>query len=579
MAKTQNFDKFLEVLGKNFASKDIVYVGVNKENYNKKHEQEDMKFARTFTQAPVPFSALKNYIAQNCRQADVYICFNPVKGARKKANAGDSYIIAIDIDGVKVPDDELAPSYYWETSPDKYQGIWVVDNLLTPTEQEELARKLVLKYGFDSASADIVHFYRPPGTFNHKYKGDPIRVSNMYGEGTVFRKRDLMKALSKVSVTVSGDISSEAIKDIRYSLDDLQDKYDLLPLWNNRKILDRSTYAYNIEKRMIEKGANKSEIKFILLNLPREYQKFDISNVDAEVHRVFAKNEPLPPDPKEQVSMKRQPDIGGKKKIGKASVSYTKVADIKEIDLSDKWLIEDVWANNSAGVIIAPPKSFKSTLTTNLSVAVASGEPFDGKRVKQGGVFIVQAENDLGQERAKIEAIHGSVDLPIYYSDEHITLDRIIKLKQVIKDLDIKLLIIDPLYLLFGVGDINKHQDVTQRLENLTELKKQTGVSIMLVHHTRKLERGTRVSSSDAYGSAFIEGWYESMITLQRNENMTSSTMTTYFRNARSGDKYILAVDDDMKCRMIPLAEDDKVKVNKPRIKKEAVNEQSQRGD
>lgn len=50
------------------------------------------------------------------------------------------------------------------------------------------------------------------------------------------------------------------------------------------------------------------------------------------------------------------------------------------------------------------------------------------------------------------------------------------------------------------------------------------------------------------YGSAFIEGWYESMILLQRTSN-NSSRMTTFFRNHRSGDVYDLVVDDNMGCK------------------------------
>ena len=70
----------------------------------------------------------------------------------------------------------------------------------------------------------------------------------------------------------------------------------------------------------------------------------------------------------------------------------------------------------------------------------------------------------------------------------------------------------------------------------------------MLVHHSRKLERGAKIQTSDMYGSAVIEGWYESMILLQRQSN-NSSRMVTYFRNYKSGYVYDLVVDDNMGCR------------------------------
>ena len=151
-------------------------------------------------------------------------------------------------------------------------------------------------------------------------------------------------------------------------------------------------------------------------------------------------------------------------------------------------------------------------------------------------------------EQHKIYSITGETELPIYFVDDNITMDHIYKLKDSILELGVKLLIIDPMYLLFGSGDINKHKDIVLRLEMLSNLSKKTNCSIMLVHHSRKLERGAKIQTSDMYGSAFIEGWYESMILLQRQSN-NSSRMVTYFRNHKSGDVYDLVVDDNMGCK------------------------------
>lgn len=128
-------------------------------------------------------------------------------------------------------------------------------------------------------------------------------------------------------------------------------------------------------------------------------------------------------------------------------------------------------------------------------------------------------------------------------------MEHMYKLVNDIRELEVKLLIIDPMYLLFGSGDINRHQDIVERLEILSRLSKETGCSVMLIHHSRKLERGAKIQTSDMYGSAFIEGWYESMILLQRKTH-NSSRLTTYFRNHKSGDVYDLVVDDNMGCKV-----------------------------
>ena len=224
--------------------------------------------------------------------------------------------------------------------------------------------------------------------------------------------------------------------------------------------------------------------------------------------------------------------------------------EIQPFDPTDFWLIEDLWENGSVGVIGAPSKSFKSTLALNLACAVATGKPFDGRKVKQGAVLIIQGENNLSMEQHKIYAITGcETPSPIYYVEDNITMEQVYKLENDIRELGVKLLIIDPMYLLFGNGDINKHQDIVERLEMLTRISKNTGCAVMLIHHSRKLEKGAKIQTSDMYGSAFIEGWYESMILLQRKSN-NSSVMTTYFRNHKSGDVYDLVVDDNMGCRV-----------------------------
>ena len=553
--------EFLDLLRRNYAEDDLIPFGVNKKFYNEKHSED--RFRRDFEEYKYKIKLIPSQVKALRDKYDLYICFTPVKdGKRIKPNAQDSFIIAQDIDGVPIPED-LPPSYYWETSPGKYQGVWILDNKVTPQEQEIINRKLIAKYGFDPCGADIVHFYRIPGTRNHKY-ASTFSVSGMQGKGTVYRKRDIIKHLKDVDITTSVVTDDEPIEYKEYDLEELLLEYSVKQAYGNTLGSDRSEWAWNIESKMFINGASKEEVKFVLLNAPDYMAKFTDKTVDAEVNRVYAKikaedreiAEELETKPKELKRLDRGSDgivrfedteIRGKKPQ-KGKVNIKRVDEIEPFDPTDFWLIEDLWENNSVGVIGAPSKSFKSTLTLNLACAVATGKPFDGREVKQGAVLIIQGENNLSMEQHKIYSITGETELPIYFVDDNITMDQIFKLKSSIIELGIKLLIIDPMYLLFGSGDINKHQDIVFRLEMLSVLSKKTNCSIMLVHHSRKLERGAKIQTSDMYGSAFIEGWYESMILLQRQSN-NSSRMVTYFRNHKSGDVYDLVVDDNMGCK------------------------------
>ena len=560
-------NKFIELLQRNFGEKDLVNFGVNKKFYLERKVKEDPEFEDRFSR---DFEQAKHYVKHIGSQVkalrdkyDLYLSFTPTGGKeRKKTNAQDTYIIAQDIDGAPIPTD-LPPSYFWETSPNKYQGVWVLDNKVNPQEHEILCRKLVKKYGFDPCGVDIVHLYRIPSTVNHKYATD-FKVSGLQGEGTVYRKRDFMKHLEDVDITSRTVVENEEIEYVNFDLDAVLEEYNAFKEFTHELAVDRSEWAWKLEQKMIMNGASKEEVKFVLLNAPDGKAKFTEETVDAEVNRAFAKSESLAEESEEEVELVTEltskmsiEEQGGKSiktvskkgKKRKNKFNIVRVDEIEPFDPTDFWLIEDFWENGSVGVIGAPSKSFKSTFALNLACAVATGKPFDGRKVKQGAVLIIQGENNLSMEQHKIYAVTGcDTPPPIYFVDDNITMEQVYRLENDIRELGVKLLIIDPMYLLFGSGDINRHQDIVERLEMLTRLSKNTGCAVMLIHHSRKLERGAKITTSDMYGSAFIEGWYESMILLQRKSN-NSSTMTTYFRNHKSGDVYDLVVDDNMGCR------------------------------
>lgn len=579
--------EFLDILKRNYSEDDLIPFGVNKKFYNQKHPEN--RFNRDFEEHKYRIKLIPDQVKALRDKYDLYICFTPVKdGKRIKPNAQDSFVIAQDIDGAPIPED-LTPSYYWQTSPGKYQGVWILDNAVNPQEHEIICRKLIKKYNFDPCGSDIVHFYRIPSTRNHKY-ASTFNVSGMQGKGTVYRKRDIMKRLEDVDITTSVVTNNEPIEYKEFDLDELLLDYSVKQEFYNILGYDRSEWAWNVESKMIINGASKEEVKFVLLSAPDAMAKFTEKTIDAEVNRVYAKVEAEAKEIEEELedraSLKRlskapkgivrieDTELRGKKPH-KGKVNIKRVDEIEPFDPTDFWLIEDLWENNSVGVVGAPSKSFKSTLTLNLACAVATGKPFDGREVKQGAVLIIQGENNLSMEQHKIYSITGETELPIYFVDDNITMDHIYKLKDSIIKLGIKLLIIDPMYLLFGSGDINKHQDIVLRLEMLSDLSKNTNCSIMLVHHSRKLERGAKIQTSDMYGSAFIEGWYESMILLQRQSN-NSSRMVTYFRNHKSGDVYDLVVDDNMGCKAYKRNDDSGYETDKMELKRLTKKEKEQ---
>lgn len=512
--------KFKDVLSLNFGKDDEIHVGL-------------LASSGQFNNGTITLGEIDEFITEYKDDYNVFMCYAPIEGDdRLLENAKPTRFLVADIDGAEIPK-EFQPSYYWETSPNKYQGLWISDKVIAPKDYEVLAHAMVKKFKFDSAS-DIVHLYRIPTTINHKY-ATPQEVSEPKGDGVVYRRQDIFEILEFDKYkkgTKKKKVKGKKIPNKEYDLEELYKKYEVKPLVD-REITDRSAYVYAIAKALYEQGAKSSEVKYVVMSTDQD--KWDIDEIDKVLLRIKSKT-------------KRRKKVSSSVNISEDEVHIIGINDVKEGEHGEEWLIEGLWEYDSVGLIVAPPKSYKSTLITNMAVAVASGKPFDGRKVIQGGVLILQGENSLVAEKSRMMNIAGTTDLPIYYVQSSINLDNIEVLKRTIIENSIKMLVIDPLYLLFGSGNMNHQVDVTPKLRTLTELRKETGCSIILVHHTRKTDGSSDLSTSDINGSGFFEGWYESLIMLQppRRTVVRKVKMFNRFRN-HMGSEGTIRIDDNLK--------------------------------
>lgn len=511
-------DKFIKSISVNYGKDELL-------NFS-------FKTGKQMVNRPFPFSKIKEIIEKYRDNADIYMTFCPLAGGQRKLEyALPTRIIAADIDEAKIPKD-FEPSYYWETSPGKKQGIWIIDNELTTEEYEHIAKAMSIMYDFDSAN-DVVHLYRLPLTKNHKYK-QHFSVSEPIGDGKIYRKKRVIEKFKNVKIKKKKKIRKHKIKRINYDINELLEKYNAKARFN-KDITDRSEYVFALASQMFENGAKESEVKAVLEASPQD--KWSGAKLDNQILEIKAKTTVLPKI------------LPIKKKQSKKSDNDIVIRKIEDIDIEgneSEWLIEDFWEDSSVGMIVAPPKTFKSTLINNFAISVASGTPFCGKNVKQGGVMILQGENTLQNERRRLQKIYkDAYKLPIYYIETQLTLDNIELVKNAIIDNNIKMLVVDPLYILFGAGDINSQKDVTSKLTKLTKLKKETGVSIMVVHHTKKNDSEHKMSANDIYGSAFFNGWYESMIMLEPVAKERNIVIHTSFRNFIPS-KYNARINDDL---------------------------------
>lgn len=195
---------------------------------------------------------------------------------------------------------------------------------------------------------------------------------------------------------------------------------------------------------------------------------------------------------------------------------------------ANSWLVENIVPVGQAGLVVAPSKSFKSSMTLNMAIAVSQGKEFAGLRTKKGNVLIIDQEdtdfvlhqrlNSYGEEE-QLKGLHFLTG-GMFRLDNNNHMNR---LYTFIKENDIKLVILDNLKDLLSTEDtLNDMSRMNNVLNKITRLKLMLNdVTFILVAHARKSvadesldNKEFRVRSTHALGSSAIGSWFEFCLTM-----------------------------------------------------------------
>ena len=468
------------------------------------------------------------------KEYDLYFSPMPYSGPRRRIeNSLDTKFLAQDIDEHDNPDElDPAPSYIWESSPNKYQGLWELDRYIEEPEYTPLNKSLAEHLGCDDCF-DFTHVYRIPGTINHKYKNKP-EVTQVKESKKIYKPKNLQRKVGatqpreqKQPTEAPGgsDLTERKIyakytipKDIRglLALDDLTG-------------VDRSNMIWYIENKLYEIGMTPNEIIHLVRN--SAFNKYkgrhdEVRRLKKELEKIISGD----------ISPKQSKDI-----------QPLKVSSFMDVmsnpNTFEGWLVKGFWGKRSHGIVAGMPKTLKSTLVHDLIVSVASGTPFLGKYpvLDPGPVLVVQNENAdyVMKDRTEKLILHRGLggiaepiaedavrlqfpgELPISFinqqgfllsSEEHrAALEALIKEQQPV------LVVLDPLYLMFD-EDLNSAKDLNPVLNWLLYLKNEYKTSVMLIHHYNKGSAGVAKGGPRMMGSVILYGWIESAWYLSKDD-------------------------------------------------------------
>lgn len=176
-----------------------------------------------------------------------------------------------------------------------------------------------------------------------------------------------------------------------------------------------------------------------------------------------------------------------------------------------EYLVEGLLPLGGAAMLAAPPKRRKSFLVQDLVLSVATGRPFLGRKTRQGRTLYLALEDGLRRLQARQNAILGRETIASHDCMYAVAapklnaglLDAIRTWKQ---QTDGVLVAIDVFQRIRPDGSkTNDYQLDYGAVAPLNDLANELGITILLIHHTRKMENADDIFS-DISGSNGIYG-------------------------------------------------------------------------
>jgi len=484
------------------------------------------------------------------------------KGRRIEDVQGSSWLWA-DLDEVHPTDAAklgYLPTVAIQSSPGRYQALWRLQKELPPKSLEKLNRALSYALDADRGGWDLTQVLRLPGTRNFKYADAPMVELMWYKPELVYDPHSMW---AKLKAALPPDEFKAAVS-VVIPKKGISGRAKVLLRAKSEDVVagERSSRLWELECLLAEAGLGVDEIYELVWNTAwnkwravhsgRSRLEREIRKAIKHVGRQVALRKPSKDI---EGPTKAKPELP--KEGGLPFMSYASV--MSQVMEEPKWLVEDIWAADSHGIIGGEPKTAKTTVAMALALSVASGKPFLGKYSvpSPGPVLFVQEENApwMVQDRLRKLAWHaglirkseahvrarasgdlarkGSVvvgldfpdDIPLRIlnnhgfdlaEDEHTD-----GLWKACEEFRPKLVILDPLYLILGDADSDRVVHLRPFLKWLLRLRMEFGCSVVLVHHMRKRNLNAQVQAragQNLLGSAILHGWVDSALYLTDRE-------------------------------------------------------------
>lgn len=474
---------------------------------------------------------------------------------RREDAAADEHALWADLDSIDPHQiRDYPPTIAWETSPGRYQALWVAGSgdfqgASWPGNENQ---RLTYHLGADKSGWDTTQLLRVPGWKNHKpsYRkgGKAPQGKLLWSNGQTYFPGDFKDLPSlnqgENSAHLTEALESEINKTDRAEVM-ARIKLQLSPrvreLLSAREVSgDRSSVLWDIERSLADIGCSVAEI--VALVQPSVWNKY-VDRSD-ELRRLIQ-------EASKAISLKPEtlPELEDETVRGKPERLGSLLKNVKP----PKFVVENLFTEGACGFIAAEPKCYKSWNALDLALSIATGASYLGyfKIIRPGPVLYIQEEDPkptikartgkiwLGKQVDKVVLtpdglgvewlppkeeskfdpdINGAIQQGVVISEGawQEWLDEV--LTEGMDNTPYRAVIIDTLMMVAGDVEENKSQAMTNKIfKPLKVLSRKHNVLILLVHHLNKSEKPR--AGSRLLGSVANHAWGEDSIYLHRTGN------------------------------------------------------------
>lgn len=494
----------------------------------------------------------------------------------------------------------LPPTVAWETSRGRYQCLWKLTEALPPDKLAFLNQRTTYFTDADKGGWSLTKVLRVPGSISTKH-GDDFAVRLMWWKDELqYDPKDIHTLVRGMRVPKQSYLELKDVKFPKAPPERIVRRFRIPP--RAKKLIrateargDRSERLWALYVDLLSSGMKPEQV-FVVVR-PTVWNKYrgqkrEIPQLWSEINKAAVQlksdsarsksnsssdTQDQSSSPGQKQRAKRSSRSGkrsnpsrksSKKRNGKPTkgdplpdFEFDPERDLDVPSFSEfmskklkrpGWAVESIWSEGAHGFLTGEAKAYKSVISCDLAISVASGTPFLNTFAipATGTVLMIQEENDEGEFQDRMHRIitsrglgaeasfsrNGSgdsikfkptSDLPIIpISNRQFNLlsgQHLMWLQKMIKKYNVKLIILDPFYLMTpGVAE-NEQAQVTPVLKRLLQIKQRFGVGIQIIHHYKKQNvLAPTHGAARMSGTSVFHRWFESAVYVEKTEDPTT---------------------------------------------------------